>query len=357
MYNGDNHMTLTETAALTKKSFVILFILIFLATAAFIGYKIWYANYLANLPKVEEKPNLAFGTLPSLDLPPSVVSSSNYSYTIDTPTGKLPEFDKLIKVYFMPKAAATLLSGDRSIALANKLGVNEPPQILSEISYKFATSSGQILDVSLDTGNFKFTKDATMSANLAKLDDETKLSSGFKNLLSEIGVLNEELVAGPNKITYYKFFVDRLIPTTVTDAEVAQIALWPGEIDQKPIVTGNLTGSLVYGLFDKTANVKNLLKLDFTFWPVDQTSFATYPLKTAEQAFSELQNGGGTVIQESATPAVSITDLNLGYFESEKYTPYLQPVYIFTGPSFTAYLPAIQNSTASNQATDSAIAR
>jgi len=350
-------MTLTETAALTKKAFVIIAILIFLATLVFIGYKIWYANYLANLPKVEEKPTLAFGTLPSLDLPPSVVSSSNYSYTIDTPTGKLPEFDKLIKVYFMPKAAATLLSGDRSIALANKLGINEPPQILSEINYKFATSSGQTLNVELDTGNFKFIKEATISANQEKIDLEPKLLGGFKNMLSDLGILNESLVAGPSKITYYKFFVDRLIPATIIEAEVAQIALWPGEIDKKPIVTGNLTQSLVYGLVDKQADTKNLLKLDFTFWPVDQTSFATYPLKTAAQTFAELQNGQGTVIEESPTSAVSITDLTIGYFESNEYTPYLQPVFIFTGPNFTAYVPAIQNATASNQATESATAR
>ena len=108
---------------------------------------------------------------------------------------------------------------------------------------------------------------------------------------------------------------------------------------------------------DKQADTKNLLKLDFTFWPVDQTSFATYPLKTAAQTFAELQNGQGTVIEESPTSAVSITDLTIGYFESNEYTPYLQPVFIFTGPNFTAYVPAIQNATASNQATESATAR
>src|SRR5207249_3769237 len=121
------------------------------------GYKIWYANYLASLPKQEEKPDTKFGVLPPPNFPPTTVTSSNYSYSIDTTTGGFPKFDKIIKVFFLPKAGTTLLASDNAISLAGKFGFINPPQILSDINYLFLDSDRRF-EIQLDTGNFKLTR-------------------------------------------------------------------------------------------------------------------------------------------------------------------------------------------------------
>jgi len=139
-------MTLSQTAVLTKQIITISIITIVVGTVSFIGYKIWYAYYLAHLPPVEEKPDTKFGLLPALEFPESTVSSANFSYSIDTSTGNLPKigiaagFEKLIKVYYVTKTFATLLSAEKSQNLAEKFGINNPPQILSETKYLFKES-------------------------------------------------------------------------------------------------------------------------------------------------------------------------------------------------------------------------
>ncbi|MCL4365698.1 hypothetical protein M1437_00535 [Patescibacteria group bacterium] len=80
-------MTLTQAATLVKRLVIFSAVTLFLGLGSFIGYKIWYAYYLAHLPPVEEKPDIRFGLLPPVDFPKSNVTSSNFSYSLDTVTG------------------------------------------------------------------------------------------------------------------------------------------------------------------------------------------------------------------------------------------------------------------------------
>jgi hypothetical protein len=130
-------MTLTQAAVLTRRSIIILGVLILLGISTKVGLD-WYANYqLSKLPPIEEKAEMSFGGLPDPEFPSSKVSSSNFSYSIDTATGELPEFPRLVKVYFIPKATLSLLAPDRAKSVANKLGFNNGPQIVSTENYIF----------------------------------------------------------------------------------------------------------------------------------------------------------------------------------------------------------------------------
>ena len=107
-------MTLTQAAGLTRKFILLSLILSILGIISFTGYKIWHARYLASLPPVEEKPDMKFGLLSELTLPKSKVSSSNFSYSLDTKTGNLPDFPKVIKVFYSPKAQTGFLAPDKA---------------------------------------------------------------------------------------------------------------------------------------------------------------------------------------------------------------------------------------------------
>ncbi len=340
-------MTLSQTATLTKQIITISVLALILGTVSFIGYKIWYAYYLAHLPVVEEVPDTKFGLLPQPDFPSSSVSSSNFSYSIDTATGGLPKvgidpgFEKIIKVYFVNKSFATLLSPERSQNLAEKLGLNPNPQIISEVNYRFKDKA-KTLNVDLDNGNFKFTNEATPSGGQS-LDDDNKLTTDFKNILNSLGVLKEELTRGRAKVNLFRLQGNQLIPTTVrTEAGVAQVSLWQGSPDKKLIFTPEFNKALVNATVVRGAdNIDNYLSLNFTYYPIDTTTFATYPLKSTEVALDNLKAGKGIVVIEPAKPQVSITSLSLGYYLSENYNPYLLPVFVFEGPDFVAYVPAI----------------
>lgn len=340
-------MTLTQTAILTKKVIAIFLVISFLSTISFTAYKIWHAYYIAHLPPVEEKPDPKFGLLPYPDLPTSTVSSSNFSYSIDTSTGSLPKigvdvgFDKIMKVYYISKSFATLLSPEKSQTLADKFGFSVKPEILSETDYKFRDEN-KTLNVNLDTGNFLYAKEATESGNQA-LDNDDKLVTDFENVLNSLGILKDELKKGRTKITLLKFNGSNFVPTNLrAEAKAAQISIWPENVNTKSIFTPNFNKALVSAIIIKSAdNLDNYLSLQYIFYPIDTTTKATYPIKTTETAYADLKSGKGVIIIEPTKAQVSISSIYLGYYFSENYTPYLQPVYVFEGQNFVAYVPAI----------------
>ena len=313
-------MTLTQVATLTRRGILVFIILAVLGITAFIGYQAWYANYLASLPPPEEKPDVKFGILPLPNFIPASVSSSNFSYRVATETGGLPDFGKLAKVYFIPKATATFLAEDRAKDLAKKLNLDTPPEA-SESQYKFSQGN-RTLQIDLNTNNFTYSAGSTPSGSTAA--EGTGLIRNFRDFLARTGIMKPELQDSPAKI------VDGVM------------MIWPKDIDKKPIVTAGFKQSLIKAVASQSAMIADhYSSLDFTFWLVDETTFSTYPIKNGNLALEDLKKGKGTIVIEPKTPQVSITSVYLGYLESETYTPYLQPIFVFEGPNFVAYVPAV----------------
>ena len=340
-------MTLSQTAILAKQVITISIITIVLGSTSFIGYKIWHAYYLSHLPAVEEKPDTKFGLLPPPDFPGSSVSSSNFSYSVDTSTGSLPKigidsgFDKILKTYFIIKSFASLLSSEKSQTLAEKFNIANPPDILSETKYRFKDND-KTLTVDLDTGNFLYNKEATISGHEV-LDSDDKLVSDFEHILNSLGVLNDDLKKGRTKITFLKSSGNDLVSTTLrTEGQAVQISLWPQSIDKKSIFTPDFNKALVNATVTKSASeLSNYISIQFINFPIDTETFATYPIKSADEAYADLKSGKGIVILQPAKPQVSISSVYLGYYLSDSYNPYLQPIYVFEGQNFVAYVPAV----------------
>lgn len=336
-------MTLTQTAILTRRVILISSISLFLGMVSFLGYRVWYAYYLSTLPPVEEKPDTKFGTLPLPDLPIANVSSSNFSYSLDTTTGGLPDLGKIIKVFFIPKTYATLLAPEKSQSLASKFDIRSEPEVLSETLYRFRTEE-KAITIDLDTGNFTYLVEKSPEQPQSLIDSDDKLINDLKNLLNSKGLLDEGLTKGRFKVSLLKFEGENLVPVeSRSEAQAAQISIWPQDLNQIPIATPDINQSLITAIVTRSANdLKNYLSLKYTYWPVDETTFATYPLKTTREGYDDLISGKGVVVVEPERPEVSITSVYLAYFQSEKYTPYLQPVFVFEGPNFVSFVPAIK---------------
>lgn len=330
-------MTLTQTAILTRRGVIAVVCLIILWIGASLGYKVWYKYYLSTLPPVEEKAEMKFGTLPEPKFGPSGISSSNYSYSLDTTTGGFPQVPKFIKVYFLPQTAITLLASDKSQKLADSLGFPNRLGASSSTNYKFTDERDGVMDIDLASGNFSFQRN--ISGDSARqidepLTDQAKLVTDFKGFLQEKGLLTPELKDGRSSITYF--------PESSSSAISADISLFPQDLDSYKIVTSSFKHGLVRATAEKnTDDFGRFTKFNYTFWPIDITTSSTYPLKTPDQAFSDLKTGKGFIAIESPNPKVSVSSVYLAYFESEEYSPYLQPVYVFEGPEFAALVTAI----------------
>lgn len=342
-------MNLTQTAILTKRVIFFSSILLIAGIGSFISYKSWQAYTIAHLPPVEEKPDVKFGVLQYPDFPKTQISSSNYSYSIDTQTGALPKigvdkgFDKLVKVYFIPKPYSSFLSADRSKALAQKFGIATDPQILDENTYIFQDQD-KSLTISLDSGNFTYINQATPSAQV-QLSDEAQFTDNFQNIISTLVGTKDQLTGGRSKILYYQGAGENLVQTNARqDADFVQISIWPKSIDNKQIYTPDYTKSLINALVYKSAErIEYFNSIDFVIWDIDTSTSATYPAKTVEEAYADLQSGKGAVVLQPEKAQVSITDVYPGFYMSKNYSSYLIPIYVFIGPGFAAYTPAVDN--------------
>lgn len=338
-------MTLTQTAILTRNFIFFSIIVLVLSLTGTIGYKIWYTYYyLPSLPPVEEKPDTKFGVLPYPNFPTVDVSSSNYSYTLDTATGGFPDFEKIVKVYFIPQPFASLLSGDKSKALAKKFKITTEPEVISETEYLFKEGFVS-LKVNLDSGNFVYQNEATKSGEEKLAAPDELLTQNFKDLLKTNNFLNDSLQNGRSKINFLKSEDgESKSVSSRSEAQIAQISLWPEDIDKNPIVTENPNSSLINALVKNTGReLSDYFEINYITWPIDLKTFATYPLKSSEKAFEDLQSGKGIVMVKPTRSKVSITSVYLSYYLSKNYTPYLQPVFVFEGPEFVAFVPAVAN--------------
>lgn len=329
-------MTLSQVAILSKRLIFFTILSIVLSVAGFTSIKIWKVYHPPPQIIVEEKPTARYGILPLPAFSSSTVSTSNYSYSVDTVDGNLPSFGKLVKVFIIPPSFATLLSPQKSKELAEKLNLIPIPETVSDNISKFSNLDSE-MTIQLDTGNFVYQKQATVSASPITVDSQSQLILDFKNFLSGLGYLKDELKEGTTKITHLK--TDRI-----------QLSIWPAQIEGKTIYTASSEKALINAIILGSAKeIGNYVSINYNFWPVDTSTFETYPLKTSTEALDDLKSGKGTIIKIPTKSQVSIIGVNLGYYESSDYVRFLQPIYVFEGPDFQAYVPAIQNNYYDNE--------
>jgi hypothetical protein len=172
--------------------------------------------------------------------------------------------------------------------------------------------------------------------------DSEKIAEDFKGYLSNKSLLKDPLRNGRTKVLYDRSTGD---PTRAT------VNIWQEDVDKIPMVTPTFSEALVRGVVTNFRDEnKRYIYLDYTFWPVDLQNSSTYPLKTAEEAYSDLQKGNSIVPFSTAKSGsfVSITNVYLAYFLSDQFTPYLQPVYVFEGQEFVGYVQAVKEEVIDN---------
>lgn len=332
-------MTLTQTAQLTKQLLIVSVVLIFLGLITWISITI-YINTRPPVTPPPTPPNLKYGILPSPLFPTTSFSNTNYTYALDTDTGNLPTgIPDQIKVFFVPIQEATLTSSEKAAELAKKFGFIIGPDVQNQTIYRFKSIKGGTFGVDINTNNFQFQKpEATDSAapKPGLLPDQNQIIKDFKSYLSKQGVSNSSLENGRGTALY-----------NLTDAKnstYAIVSLFPDIINNLPTVTPSFISGLTRATYTTSPDNNNdrYPNLQFIYWQPDENNFGTYPLKPIQKAFDDLQSGTGIILSAPNKARVSITKIYLAYYQPETYPTYLQPVYVFEGPQFTAYVDAIE---------------
>lgn len=353
--------TLTEASVTARK--VIKFGLI-----GFVGITIlWYmgtaliAYYRSINPAPLPNPTVDFGLLPKINFPEL---NTRPKLILELPTGNIPVFVDRLRVYSQPVKRSTFTDAEAGIETAAALGFLFKPELKTASEYVW-TNQDQLnskLETNIVNGHFVLTRQWQNNpalASLASFTSEKAVVMDTENYLSQVGLLNSDII-GMEKLSYLKDdggkFSNAL---SLSEAHFVQLDLFRKNIEEVDSADKAKTVVASYPFYRSDPN-KGLLRvvvsgsktlsdriisLEYGYNKIDYTKSGTYPIKTGEMAWNELEKGGGYVfLGDSNTSEVKIRRVFLGYYDADTSTGYTMPIYIFLGDQgFTAYVSAVSD--------------
>lgn len=345
--------SLTETAYHTRR-------LINWAIAGLIGYFIlrlvwgvFITTYLTFFPPKPPPPNHAFGKLPSLKFPESSTPSATLNFKLETIEGRMPTASTSAAVYFMPKKPANLLALTQTQEFVQRLGFNPTPIQESKNIYRFNDPEITLRTLRYDIVSDNFSLRYTFEQDPGLFADKNLpfADAAESEALSILQTYNRYLadfVGGRIVVSFLRFTNAQLASTpSFSQADAVRVDFFRRNVGNTRVVTPLPNQGPISLIFSGSRmSKKRLLHFIYNYWPIDYEIFATYSLKTTQQAWTELQNSQGYLARyPTNSNNITIRNIYLAYYDTYDPQTYLQPVFVFEGDDgFLAYVSAINPS-------------
>ena len=305
--------------------------------------------YKKLFPQPPPAPTVEYGKLPKLAFQER--PKLNATYVLETPEGGFPSLADQAKVFFMPKINPNLLSLDIARSKAKDLGFISEPEVINDTMYKFRNLNyPAILEINIVTGVFSISYD--LNADRTPLDKKPPVAeiaaSLVRSYLSNADVFPEDLT-GAIQHSFLKLSAGKFINAlSLSEGDVIKINFFRKNYDELPSITESPDESnvwfIVTGAQDRN---QQIIAGEFHYYPVDESRFSTYPIKTPEVAFEELINGNSYIADQGLVKdgeTLKIRRVYLAYFDSKNASEFYQPIYVFEGDKgFVAYVPAVSS--------------
>lgn len=345
-----DYMTrLTNVAISSRKAIrYTIFLIIFLMVGRVL-LTVSLGLYRKFFPPAPPTPTVKFGALTKIPFPDKG-TPPKLTYVLETPSGGLPtDIPTQVKVYFMPKVNPNLLSLDVAKERAKAMGYSGDPAKESDTVYQFpAKEVPSRMKMNIVNGNFSVAYD--LNSDPSPLNEKPPLpevaASEFRSMLSAANILPDDL-DGPSKTDFLKLAEGKLTSVvSLSEADVLRVNLFRKPYDEIPSITENPDQGNVWAIIGGSRETgKQIIAVEYHYFPVDSSQSSTYPIKTPEVAFSELQNSKAYIADIGGNKdgdTLKIRKISLAYFDPNGETQFYQPVYVFEGDNnFKAYLPAV----------------
>lgn len=309
------------------------------------GVKVFRTVFPAPTPA----PTVKYGILSAIPFPKSS-GDIKLNYTLETAEGGLPtKLPTQAKVYFMPKTSANLLSLDMATSKAEALDFDSNMEQVSDTVYKFKSPDfPSTLQINIVSETFSISYDLASDNSPINLKPPIAdvAISNFKSYLSGAGMLPDDL-NGATSHDFLKVSEGRLVSAlSLSEANFIKINLFRKDYDGLPSMTANPNQANVWAIISGASNQgQNIIAAEYHYHPIDETEYSTYPIKTPETAFSELQNGQAYIANLGLNDnggTLKIRRVYLAYFDPGESSEYFQPIYVFEGDNgFISYVPAV----------------
>lgn len=335
-----------ETKSLIKWTTIFLIFLFII----FILFKIGLTIKEALYPTPPPAPTASFGKINFASFPKNV-TDKDFSYSVDTVSGFLPDFPRLVTVYKLVKPKPDLLGLEKATQKANSGGFENGPFKVSDFVYDWNTANGDpllktlrlnILDSNFEvTSNFLSDPTLIPADNIPSKDKAINIATSF---LSKMNISTDTLDMENPQAQILSIQNNSLVEaTSISNTQLIRINFFQLNIDNLPIYNPDPNISnvsvLVAGAQQGDGQV---IQASYNLQSLSSEK-ATYPIKSATQAFEELKKGKAYISSFSGTSkTISIKDVFLGFYVPDGNQDYLQPIIIFKGKDgFYAYVNAI----------------
>ncbi len=353
--------TLTEASAISRKA-------IKYGSIGFVGVTLlWYmgvalVNYYIYLhPPALPPASVDFGLLQPVNFPKN---TTRPELSLELPTGIIPEFPDRMRVYYAPTKRSGFADPDKALDTATALGFLFKPEQPTETRYIW-TNQDQLsskLDMNIVSGHFLLTKQWQNNptiATQANFVSDKQVIIESSNYLKKVGLLEDDAI-GFEKISYVKNDSGKLISAlSLSDADFVQIDYFRKNIDEidPASKTKEIKASYPFYRTDPSRGLirvvvsgskqpnEKVIDMDYAYTFINYDKSSTYPIKTGDEAWSELAAGGGFVAPTGPQNGeVKIRKIFLGYYDSNVNQKYAMPIYIFLGDQgFAAYVSAVRD--------------
>lgn len=382
-------MTLHDTSMLLKKagigSTVGISVVVLIVVLVRVGIGIKNSYY----PPTKDPPTQTYGALSPLQFPESIVNN-NFTYTIETITGKLPDnLPDRLSVFPITESLPNFLNLDIARKKVASLGfISEngrtalPETQLTNPYYEWNEPAGfkRKMKMNINSFDFEMTSDFLSSVTVTSgkfISDERGAVEIAKNFLSDGGFMPNDLdlkkTTNPdnsgNYFTFPRLYSIQTGPqgntlveaVKLSEAQVIRVDFYQKDVEydmkigltegkkQKthiklPIVYPRPPFSIMSFWVASGQNDAMVAQAFFTHKNIDFNSpDATYGIKNVNEAFAQLKDGKAYIARYwGNNNNILITDVYLAYYLTEDTADYLLPIYIFEGKNgFIAYLSAL----------------
>lgn len=343
--------TLTETAASVRKIIKLAGLALGVFLLIRFGWFIFNTYLRVVNPPPPPPPTVTFGKLPTINFPEKL--HPELTLRLETPTGGTPALSDRVEVYLMPTFRSSFMALDEAKLTANKLGFEAEAKEITERRFRWENNEflPSTLEMDIIDGSFTLKRNWQADPTILsekQLPGKEQTVVEAKNFLRQAGLSSEELDQAEVKINYLTFSAGQYIKApSLSEADFVQADLFRPQVNEKPVLTTDPEKGIVRIIFSGSREAeKRVIQAEYNYFPINTEQTATYPIKTASQAWRELQTRQGFIasIGDNPNGVVAIRRIYLGYYDGETSNGFLLPLIVFEGDNgFFGYVQAITN--------------
>jgi len=340
--------TLTETAIIVRKilRYSIYGIVLIVVTRYTLGMSAKVYRYF--FPEPPPPPTVEFGRITKIPFPQrTVVDYEKLTFILETPEGGLPKLPPQAKVYFMPKPSSNIRALDVAKQKVSALGFNPDGREITQTQYLFPHPSvPSTLEMNIVTQIFSISYDLRSDPSIIQSTPPTPDTAitQIQSYLARANLLPDD-ISGPTTTEFIKIDQREFVgAVSMSEANFIKVNLFRKSFDDIPSLTANPEQANIWFIVGSSkGRVSDKLAAEYHYFPVNESRYATYPLKTADQAWEDLKSGRGYIANYEGQPdIVKIRRIYLAYFDPSVYTEFYQPIVVFEGDNkFIAYVSAV----------------